>query len=442
MKKTQFLTVVALGFALVVTYALSTSTKPLGTQKTYAQGVNEDVYIGQNCVLPDGRGGTCQYVNAISATSGNCQSKLGASYTSVPGYCPGSNNVQCCVAPLANTAGNAGFLAFASYAIDCTNGVAVTAAYQAGSDPTKPPIYYNIELVNDQSQAGLGKGTLIGQDVTVNQGTFFATNPTWYANGQTALFYIYTIPENTTPKESYTIHGLDAGGTIVSRAPDEQPPLPFSLTCPTTPQSPNPPPIVPPTNPTVGGDKTDMTITVRLFLPLGAGTINQTPVLTTLPTVVTVTDHAQRGDDGSQLVDMKALNNGVWEGTYTGTHIPGNGFSVSVKPLNHAKKTFCHAGGASPQVLYSDYECDINEGTIALFGGKNVLDFSQIPLAAGDIAYDERSDGVVDSQDLFAILLTIYKRRPYSVKYDVNLDGTISQADFDLALWSFLNVAH
>jgi hypothetical protein len=438
MRKNQIAIVFVLALSLAITSYLTGTTSP----KSIVRAADAD-YIGQSCIVGDGRGGTCEYVTAPDAITGNCQTQRGAAFQSVPGYCPGTANVQCCVPPATQTGGNAGFIGFAKYAVDCTNGVSVTAAYQAGADPTKPPIYYNLEVITDQSQAGIGKGTLIAQDVSVNQGTFETKNPLWYASGKVVQFYIYTIPENTDPKVSYTINGIDATGAIVSRKPSEPPPFPFALSCPISPQPPAPPPIVPPPPVVDGGRAVNMDITIRLFMPLDVnGATNQTPVLTTIPTVVTITDQTQSGDDGSKLVDMKQLNNGIWEGTYTGLHIPGTGFAISVKPLNHAKKTFCHVGPGSVQELYPPYECDIKEGTIALNAGANVLDFSHIQLGAGDIAFDQRSDGVVDSQDLFAILLTIYKKRPYNVKYDVNLDGTISQKDFDLALQSFLNISH
>lgn len=399
-------------------------------------------YVGQSCVINDGRGGTCEYVSAPNSNSLNCQDKKGAAYRSVAGVCPGSANMQCCVAPPTAILGQAGYLAFAKYAIDCTNGVSVTAAYQAGDDPTKPPIYYNIELVDGPEQAGIGRGTLIAQDVSINQGTFETMNPAWFANGRTIQFYIYTIAENTNPPFDYTIHGLDAIGALLARSPDETPPAPFTLTCPATPQPPEPPPIVPPVDVGDGGVEKDVSLTLRLFMPLAPpGAVNQTPALTTIQTAVTIKNLAINGDDGTQIVDMKYLNNGVWEGTYVGRHIPGSGFSISVKPLNHAKKTFCHSGTTSAQATYSNYECEINEGTVTVSAGRSILDFSKIPLGAGDLVIDGRSDSVVDSQDLLAILFAIARRSPYSVKYDANLDGTISQEDFELALWSMLNVS-
>lgn len=149
-----------------------------------------------------------------------------------PGYASGACNFAYDLAgtpstqPEATGAEGQGFVSFQMYVNDCTNGFSAAATYSL-----IPFYYHNMEIVTGIAQAGLGKGRLVGQSRNASGATFNDPHAAWEAVNGPVQFYIYTTMENTDPKVSYTIHGTDGSGKVVSKNANEPPPQPFTLNC-------------------------------------------------------------------------------------------------------------------------------------------------------------------------------------------------------------------
>lgn len=372
-------------------------------------------------------------------------------------FAPHDAQAQTAPNPVASTGGGGpGYTGFTRYTNDCTNGFNAAATYTPDpNDPTLPAYYQNTEIVTGPQQAGSRNGRLVGQARALNGATFTEVHPVYEATGKTIQFYVYTYMENTDPAIEYTIHGVDGAGNPVSAAPGQPAPQPYTLTCPANnvppplpgPQVPgngNPPPVValPPED--VGSTvRKDMQITLQVYLPTGPnGTTGGTPVVTELPVdfMVTNADHAD--DTENVTVNMAYKGADRWEGTYSTLHYPGTRYALTVWPKTRMKKTICHVGPASPHISYPSYECAENEGTIVVKSGTNFLDFSAVKVGPGDLNLQKIRDGHVDAQDLYQIVE--YLRAPSrdnTEVADLNLDGVVTSADYDLAVWSLQNVA-
>ncbi|MBI1863346.1 hypothetical protein HYS00_04490, partial [Candidatus Microgenomates bacterium] len=395
---------------------------------------------------------------------------LAAAASNPPATNPPASNPPVSSGPVTNTppqtpgnpvtstgSGAPGYQNYTRYSLDCTNGISVASTYVADpADPTKPNIYFNVEQVTGATQSTPGTGTLLGQGVVPNGGTYNDPHVAWSSVGVPLQFYVYTFKENTDPKAEWTIHGVDATGNDVSAANGQPAPQPYSIQCPaggTPPATPGqqtpgggtvPPIVNDGTSPVPEGTtKTDMEITIRIKLPDGPGTVSgNAPAVPTIPVEVELTNGYQGGDSANLSVQFTWKGAGVWEGKVPAQLIPGSHFTLSIWPDKHSKKTLCQAGPNSPHVMYpTTYECNGTDGTISLKAGANLLDFSSVLIGAGDLNVDKLRDGHIDAQDLYELSQYIIKQDRNNLNAgDINMDGVVNQRDYDLAVWSLENV--
>lgn len=207
----------------------------------------------------------------------------------------------------------------------------------------------------------------------------------------------------------------------------------------------NPPPIValPPED--IGATtRKDMDITLQIFLPRGPnGTILSTPPSTNaIPVDIHLTNGSRADDNETVTVNFEYKGADRWEGKYQTLHYPGTRYAFTIWPKSRAKKTICHVGAASPHVLYPNYQCSEDQGTIVLKSGANFIDFSGVIIGLGDLNNDKCRDGHVDSQDLYQLIE--YMKQPSrdnTEVADLNMDGAVNQQDYDLAVWSIEHVS-
>lgn len=145
--------------------------------------------------------------------------------------------------------GGPGYQGFTVYANDCPNGFVAAASYTPGPDYVAV-----MKQVTGVGDAGIQNGTLLGQSQQVTGATFQDPHAAWQSTQLRApvQFYIYTMNINTDPNTSYTIHGTDGNGNLVSAAAGQPPPQPFTLDC--TGQAPPPNPGEQPAPGTPAGD--------------------------------------------------------------------------------------------------------------------------------------------------------------------------------------------
>lgn len=107
---------------------------------------------------------------------------------------------------------------------------------------------------------------------------------------------------------------------------------------------------------------------------------------------------------------------------------PGNHYIVSIKGPKHLAVNFCRNG---------QKKVGCNIGEIVLKPGLNTLDFTGVPLPAGDIPdKNGKQDGVVDARDFARLVESLRANAPSWLKKaaDLNYDGINNGADIQLFL--------
>lgn len=431
-------------------------------------GNTDEQYIGRSCSVGDGRSGTCQWASGDITCSGG--SEL------VPGYCPGSSAVQCCVSKQAGGGTTPQQPGTQTPPQQPAQPVSVTIAGAITNQAkTKGVSGMQVTIGTLETASGARTETTVTTDffgnyshvVTLRAGDGYSVRPGAVPAGWTgtagtsntthsrAAHLGDNTPAGTASYEQQVVGSTDCASNpgraacdfVVAEAPAQtgqtnQPAQPANVKACLLKQA--PPPIVDqPPQDISATEKKEMTIAIKLFLPTGpGGTIGPEPVEKSMSLDVLVTNAARVEDSESVTIPVTYKGNGLWEGSYVTQHYPGSQYSFTVWPKKFAKKTLCHIGTMSPHVIYSgSYSCSEAEGTIALQAGSNTLDFSAVKMGPGDLNTEETRDGLVDAQDLYRLVQ--YIRDPSRDQIDgadINMDGAINQADYDLAVWTIENV--
>jgi len=171
---------------------------------------------------------------------------------------------------------------------------------------------------------------------------------------------------------------------------------------------------------------------VSLNLSVKLQGINKTPTATNK---IKVKLNLTNGSSQQALSDVELVssseNNGAFVGTIPFSQIaPGPGYNLYIKGPKHVQKRFCTAiptGGV-------EYRCGTNE-QIILTDGTNTLNFTAVPLLAGDLPLPQ--DGVLNSRDVIALKRCINKTDAECLNIgDINYDGAVRAGDFSLVIES------
>jgi hypothetical protein len=126
-------------------------------------------------------------------------------------------------------------------------------------------------------------------------------------------------------------------------------------------------------------------------------------------------------------------NAGNWEGNVvvTGTQ-PGNTYQLLIKGPKHLQKRICE--NVPTEQVKGTYNCNIFG--VRLTAGQNDLNLSGVTLMSGDVGIQ---DGILNGYDLSFIQNIIKKTSSSSIEDgDINYDGKVNKADFDLLVDSLL----
>ncbi len=150
----------------------------------------------------------------------------------------------------------------------------------------------------------------------------------------------------------------------------------------------------------------------------------------------TLSMHLKIGTGSSQNVKDYELpisytDSGLWTGKIGISEQAGSGYYILFKGPFHLQKRICDT---HPVTTAGIYKC--KNPAITLVVGENVIDLSDLSLAAGDLKMsNSKQDGFVNSYDASYIRERLGSSSPEALEIaDINLDGVVDTQDYSLVI--------